>query len=109
MRENLSSGVPLTQYSNESAWVQKLARILKFCTGQVWPPYIAAINKGADQTMRMRRLVCDLVVRIRHSQFASVEEHLYLHKNESQHVISNGVVCATSKASNQPAHIRSLI
>ena len=29
--------------------------------------------------------------------------------NESVHEISNNVVCATSKASDQPAHMRSLI
>ena len=28
---------------------------------------------------------------------------------ETQHEISNNVVCATSKASDQPAHTRSLI
>ena len=31
------------------------------------------------------------------------------HKNEPVHEISNNVVCATSKASDQPAHVRSLI
>ena len=29
--------------------------------------------------------------------------------NEPQHEISNNLVCATSKASDQPAHMRSLI
>ena len=29
--------------------------------------------------------------------------------NEPQHVISNNVVCATSKGSDQPAHTHSLI
>ena len=29
--------------------------------------------------------------------------------NEQRHKISNNVVCATSKASDQPAHARSLI
>ena len=32
-----------------------------------------------------------------------------LRENEPVHEISNNVVCATSKASNQPAHMRSLI
>ena len=31
------------------------------------------------------------------------------HNNEPVHEISNNVVCATSKASDQPAHTRSLI
>ena len=31
------------------------------------------------------------------------------YNNEPQHEISNNVVCATSKASDQPAHMRSLI
>ena len=30
-------------------------------------------------------------------------------KNEPVHEISNNVICATSKASDQPAHTRSLI
>ena len=30
-------------------------------------------------------------------------------KNEPQHAISNYVVCATSKGSDQPAHMRSLV
>ena len=31
-----------------------------------------------------------------------------LYNNEPRHEISNNVVCATSKASDQPAHTRSL-
>ena len=36
---------------------------------------------------------------------------LYINQlqNEPEHLISNNVVCATSKASDQPAHMRSLI
>ena len=33
----------------------------------------------------------------------------YKHNNEPQHEISNNVVCVTSKASDQPARMRSLI
>ena len=33
----------------------------------------------------------------------------FLNKNEPVHEISNNVVCATSRASDQPAHTRSLI
>ena len=33
----------------------------------------------------------------------------YVFNNEPVHEISNNVVCATSKASDQPAHTRSLI
>ena len=43
----------------------------------------------------MGRLVCAFVVRIQ--------------QNEPVHEISNNVVCATSKASDQPAHMGSLI
>ena len=32
-----------------------------------------------------------------------------IYRNEPVHEISNNVVCATSKASDQPAHTRSLI
>ena len=34
---------------------------------------------------------------------------LYANTNEPRHEISNNVVCATSKASDQPAPMRSLI
>ena len=34
---------------------------------------------------------------------------VYLYIIEPQHEISNNVVCATSKASDQPVHVRSLI
>ena len=35
--------------------------------------------------------------------------YVYLDTYEPRHEISNNVVCATSKASDQPAHMRSLI
>ena len=38
-------------------------------------------------------------------QLSTSETHL----NEPRHEISNNVVCATSKGSDQPAHMRSLI
>ena len=38
-----------------------------------------------------------------------LEYNFSLLKNEPRHEISNIVVCATSKASDQPAHTRSLI
>ena len=42
-------------------------------------------------------------------QSESVHENAVLITYEPQHDISNNVVCATSKASDQPAHTRSLI
>ena len=42
-------------------------------------------------------------------QFASVKKHVPKNIFEPRHEISNHVVCATSKASDQPAHTRSLI
>ena len=38
-----------------------------------------------------------------------VPSHFLVRLNESWHGISNNVVCAASKASDQPAHKRSLI
>ena len=38
-----------------------------------------------------------------------LDVEIMLCKNEPRHEISNNVVCATSKASDQPAHTRSLI
>ena len=42
---------------------------------------------------------------------SSIAVFLLVYKNiyEPRHEISNNVVCATSKASDQPAHTRSLI
>ena len=40
---------------------------------------------------------------------SNVHAHLPEIRNEPVHEISNNVVCATSKASDQPAHTRSLI
>ena len=36
-------------------------------------------------------------------------QNLYASVSEPVHEISNNVVCATNKASDQPAHMRSLI
>ena len=49
--------------SNQTAQLQRLARILKinYYTLQI------ANNKGADQTARMRRLICSFVVRMQQS------------------------------------------
>ena len=41
-----------------------------------------------------------------HVAYGTLSKH---HKIELMHEISNNVVCATSKASDQPAHTRSLI
>ena len=50
------------------------------------------------------RLSCTVVDHTRHTQ-VFLEHNLY----EPRHEISNNVVCATSKASDQPAHMHSLI
>ena len=39
----------------------------------------------------------------------SIQSHLTLRSHELRHEISNNVVCVTSKASDQPAHMCSLI
>ena len=41
--------------------------------------------------------------------FLSVKRLRFCHIIEPRHEISNHVICATSKASDQPAHMRSLI
>ena len=46
----------------------------------------------------------DQTVRQNHSLYSTMYKSL-----EPQHEISNNVVCATSKGSDQPAHTRSLI
>ena len=76
---------------------QGLTIIFKLCISKVQLPYIfqRVNNKGIDQAEQMGRLVCTFVVRIK--------------QNEPVHEISNNVVCATSKASDQPVHMGSLI
>ena len=40
---------------------------------------------------------------------SAVHNEVWIHRLEPRHEISNNVVCATSKASDQPAHTRRLI
>ena len=63
--QNLSSGFLKNRDSNRSSELQRLARILKFCLKHKfrYATFQKANNKGADQTARMRRLVCACVVR----------------------------------------------
>ena len=64
MRKTLSSGFPTGSYPNQPARLQRLTRKLKFSL------YMILSNKriGADQTLQLRRLVCDFVVEDRFSQ-----------------------------------------
>ena len=55
LRENLSSGFPTNKFETS-----RLARELKFHLYQVI--FLKANNKGADQSARVRRLVCACVV-----------------------------------------------
>ena len=43
------------------------------------------------------------------SNNVAIQEHIGIRYYEPVHKISNNVVCATSKGSDQPAHTRSLI
>ena len=61
--------------------------------------YFWAFSKGPDQpASHMRSLARAFTQRVKISK-----------ANEPQHEVSNNVVCATSKGSDQPAHTRSLI
>ena len=58
--------------SNQFAQLQRLARILKYYVKQVWLLYFSEIekNKGADQTVRMRKLFCAFVFCMQQNQFS---------------------------------------
>ena len=58
-------------------------------------------NKGTDQSVQSAQCVC----------YSLIVSYLKLRQAtfEPWHEISNNVVCATSKGSDQPAHMRSLI
>ena len=43
------------------------------------------------------------------THFLTLKQYGQSNSNEPRHEISNNVVCATSKCSDQPAHTRSLI
>ena len=63
-QENLSCGFMTKRYSTQSPKLQRLARKLRFrCSKLRYGAFQRANNKGADQTARMRRLVCPFVVR----------------------------------------------
>ena len=62
-QKNLSSGFPTKRVSNHAPQLQRLASELKFRLLQVFIWYFQkGNNKGADQTVRMHRLVCACVV-----------------------------------------------
>ena len=57
------------------------------------------------------RFKCSRPYKYNHACYHSVKLNMfkYVKRYESRHEISNNVVCATSKGSDQPAHTRSLI
>ena len=57
------------------------------------------------------KLKCVIFVNIKIPKNWAISLHRIVDNaiNESRHEISNNVVCATSKASDQPGHMRSLI
>ena len=71
-RENLSSGFSTRVDSNRSVQLKKLASVMKLQIQKlVILYYLGSDNKGADQTARMRRLICAFVVRIWQKQVFS--------------------------------------
>ena len=72
---------------------------------------IHALSDAPLETISKRRLpheapFLNLDLSIRNG---IVSSELYYKRDEPRHEISNNVVCATSKATDQPAHTRSLI
>ena len=67
---------------------------------------LAAITKKAKLAfLLLIKKSAKSVELIKYHQYLGIQ----LEKNEPRHEISNNVICATSKASDQPAHTRSLI
>ena len=63
MRQNLSSVFPIISYQNQPSQPQRLDRIVKSGLELVYYDTIQFVNsKGADQTARMRKLICAFVV-----------------------------------------------
>ena len=62
-QENLSTGFTTNRVSNQAPQLQRLASELKFRYSKfTYGTFQKVNNKGADQTVRMRRLVCACVV-----------------------------------------------
>ena len=61
-------------------------------------------NKGADQTARMRRLICTFVVRVWHKTHFLMAQLIFFNLNETYKM-----ACAPSEDAAQPAHLHSLI
>ena len=61
-RQNLSSGFPTKRDSNQSRHLQRHARN-NACSKYSYGAFQKANYKGAEQSARMRRLVCTFVVR----------------------------------------------
>ena len=51
----------------------------------------------------------DTLMHLQRKMLSQHTSHYFQNINESRHEIANNVVCATSKASDQPVHTRSLI
>ena len=69
--------------------------------------HLRFLNKTVKCISSQYKYICVLVaVLVTMMVFASGSDILII---EARHEISNNVVCATSKASDQPAHTRSLI
>ena len=59
-----------------------------------------------DTSTLVHHCACTLPIRVKQ---CICNVHIIANNFESWHWISNNVVCATSKALDQPAHVRSLI
>ena len=62
MGENLSSGFVTKSYPNKPAQLQLLENYNFTCSKVIYDTFQKANNKGADQTVQMRRVVCSFVV-----------------------------------------------
>ena len=63
--DTTKSEFPIRSDPNRAAQPQKLARVLKYRLYNLATLYyLSRENKGADQTARMRSLICAVVVRI---------------------------------------------
>ena len=71
-------GCPTMQDSNQSAQLQRLSRMLKFCVYQVFNYTFQRVNnKEADQTAQMCRLVCTFIVgMLLHQVFSGHNVHI---------------------------------
>ena len=73
------------------------------------PDIVTRITQSKDHSLLLYPIITDHMQPLNAENYIHFLSYFYQGTYELRHEISNNLVCATSKASDQPAHTRSLI